>query len=160
MEEYRDIPGFEGLYAVSNYGNVWSHKRNRLLRTGPDGSQYLTVGLMKNSKRNAMRVHILVAMAFLDHIPDGTHKVVVDHRNNDRSNNNLSNLQLTTNRHNSSKDKVRKYGAHLPTGVYITPNKRFRSRIMIDKKQISLGVFDTPEEASAAYQTVVDKIAL
>ena len=157
MEEYRDIPDYEGLYSVSNYGNVYSYRNDRILKQSNNSHGYLQVGLMKNSKQKTMTVHMLVAMAFLGHIPDGTTKIIVDHIDNDKTNNHASNLQLTTNRHNISKDRVRK--DDLPTGVYISPSKRFRSKITIDRKQISLGTFDTPEEASEAYQTAVDKIA-
>ena len=156
MEEFRDIPGYEGLYSVSNYGNVWSHIKSRLLKPSLNATGYLHVALYNQGKK-FYRVHQLVAIAFLGHERDGTLRVVVDHIDNDKLNNLVSNLQLTTSRHNLSKDKVRKYD--LPTGVYTSNNKKFRSSIHINNSKLYLGTFDTPEEASEAYQSALDKSA-
>ena len=154
MEEYRDIKGYEGLYSVSNHGNVYSHRSNKVLKPG-NNNRYLHIGLFKDRKAHTLMIHTLVAMTFLDHKPDGTHKVVIDHIDNIATNNHLSNLQLVTHRHNSTKDRVRKNG--LPTGAY-PKGSRFTSAIGINGKLVYLGIFDTAKEASNAYQSALANI--
>tara|TARA_R100000951_G_C2552280_1_gene152869 strand:+ start:83 stop:628 length:546 start_codon:yes stop_codon:yes gene_type:complete len=152
MENYRDVPGYEGLYSVSDHGNVYNHRTNRVLKANNSG--YPIVNLCKDSKRKSHHIHKLVAMAFLDHMPGG-YTTIVDHIDNDKTNNHISNLQLTTVRHNTSKDQVSKYD--LPTGV--TRNKkRFMSRIQHNGQRIYLGTYITIEEASNAYQSYLKSI--
>ena len=63
-EDFRDIPGYEGLYQVSNLGRVKGLYRNIIkgLKTTKDG--YLEVGLSKNGIEKKYRVHRLVAITF------------------------------------------------------------------------------------------------
>ena len=110
QEEFRSIPGYEGLYEVSNFGNVKSLGNNRTRKekilkpvlVGLIGWQYYSVTLCKDGKSRHLNIHILVVMAFLGHVPDGTLKIVVDHIDNNRLNNHVSNLQLITQRENLS----------------------------------------------------------
>jgi hypothetical protein len=160
MEIWKDITGYEGLYQASNYGNVRSlnYKKtgkiqNLKLRLHREG--YLQVGLRLNGKRKHFGVHVLVAMAFLRHIPDG-HNLLVDHKKEgDPTDNRLENLQITTNRINTTKAKVR----DLPTGVYFKEqNKNYVAKIYVNQKLVYLGCFPTPEEASQAYQNKLKKL--
>ena len=94
-EMWRDIPGYEGLYQVSNYGNVRSMNYNKKLGNIRELKQklrdngYLEVHLSKDSKRKYFLVHRLVAEAFLEN-PDN--KPQVNHIDGDKSNNHVSNL--------------------------------------------------------------------
>lgn len=151
MEIWKAIPGYEGLYEMTADGRVRSlnyygkkdkiHEMKQVLN-----SDYLVVGLYKEGKRKYFGIHVLLAMTFLGHIPDG-HTLVVDHINNIQLDNRIENLQIITHRENTSKDTKR----NLPTGVYTNRNK-FVSKIKIQGKQKCLGSFSTPEQASAAYQ--------
>lgn len=165
-EEFRDIPGFEGIYQVSNLGNVKSLPRKilngkafyiskeRILKPSICSKGYYFFVL---KKPKAIRVHKLVAMAFLNHIPDGTHKIVVDHINNIRTDNRLENLQLITNRENCSKDK--KNGSSKYTGVYWSKERnKWKSKININGKSIHLGYFKIETEASEYYQNALKSI--
>ena len=100
MEEWRDIPGYEGAYQISSEGRVRSLDRiverkdgSRQLRKGRNLSPhknkdgYMTVKL---TRRNTVRVHTLVARAFLPN-PEGLTEV--NHRDFDRSNNHVENLE-------------------------------------------------------------------
>ena len=64
MREFRDIDGYEGLYKVSNYGEVYSVRKGKNLSAGKSSSGYLTVGLCKNGKERSFRINRLVAKAF------------------------------------------------------------------------------------------------
>lgn len=76
-EEWRDINGYEGLYQVSNMGNVRSLITNKILKQQKDKNGYLFVGIRKNGKRKFKKIHRLVAEAFLDNsnnLPEVNHK--------------------------------------------------------------------------------------
>tara|TARA_R110000772_G_scaffold207522_2_gene318081 strand:- start:2326 stop:3012 length:687 start_codon:yes stop_codon:yes gene_type:complete len=159
MEEFRDIPGYEGLYQVSNLGNVKSlgndkAKKEKILKqnlVGVISKQYFAVQFCVDGKRKTYKVHQLVAMAFLNHIPNGFVGLVVDHIDNNKLNNNLENLQLISARKNNSKDKTG--GASQYVGVnWHKPNKKWAALIWINGKHRYLGYFTCELEASEAYQ--------
>ena len=159
MEEFRDVPGWEGLYQVSNLGNVKSlgndkAKKEKILKqnlVGVISKQYFAVYFCVDGKRKTCRVHQLVAMAFLNHIPNGYIGLVVDHIDNNKLNNNLENLQLISVRKNNSKDKTG--GASQYVGVcWHKPNKKWTAKIVINGKNKYLGIFKCELEASEAYQ--------
>jgi hypothetical protein len=96
VEEWKAIPGFEGLYEVSNAGNVRSFsqaKRGGLLALIPNEFGYLTVSVWKDGKQKNCRVHRLVAEAFLVK-PYG--KDVVNHKDGNVTNNKVDNLEWCT----------------------------------------------------------------
>ena len=154
IEEFRDVKGFEGLYQVSDLGNVKSLTRkgclkNRILKPTESGIGYLQVNLSKLGKLKPFTVHALVAGAFLGHKTRGC-KLVIDHINNDKLDNRTENLQLVTQRNNLNKDRkgVSKY-----IGVsFRARNKKWTSSILVDGKRKYLGDFYLELEAAYAYQ--------
>ena len=154
MEIYKDIKGYEGMYQVSNLGNVKSLKRKgrkneRLLKHTINSHGYFCVCLCKDKTQRSVKIHQLLAMAFLNHTPNGR-KIVVDHIDNNPLNNNLENLQLITFRENLSKDKK---GTSEYTGVsYDKSRDRWRSTITINSKHVHLGRFKTELDAHNEYQ--------
>ena len=105
MEIYKEIPNYLGLYEVSNYGNVRrvTDKGFRQL-TLNNTNKYLRVNLSKNGKVKTYGVHVLVAMAFLNHKPQ-KHLIIVDHIDNNPLNNRVENLQLITTAENCRADR-------------------------------------------------------
>ena len=99
IEEWKDIKGYEGLYQVSNLGRVKSLKfgKERILKTGVDRYGYISVNLYKNNKRKLCKVHRLVAEAF---IPNLENKPEVNHLDEDKTNNMVSNLEWCTRNEN------------------------------------------------------------
>lgn len=100
-EEWRDITGYEGFYQVSNMGKVRSLDRTFLRSDGttatyksrvlkPAGRPYLHVYLSKNNVHNMMRVHRLVAEAF---VPNPENLKCVDHIDCNKTNNRSDNLR-------------------------------------------------------------------
>ena len=149
-EEFRSISGYEGLYEVSNFGNVKSLINNKILKPCLGSRGYYMVRVYKDNKGNTMSIHVLVAMAFLGHKPDG-YKIVVDHIDNNKLNNHVSNLQLISNRENTSKDK--KNGTSKYTGVtWYNASNKWLAQIAINSKKKNLGLFETEDEAHEAYQ--------
>jgi len=92
-ETWRPIPGFEGRYEVSDLGRVWTHVSNRLMKPSLDSSGRPAVCIA----HRALRVHRLVAAAFLGPCPEGQE---VRHLNGDRTDNRLSNLAYGTHQEN------------------------------------------------------------
>ena len=91
MEKWRSIAGYEGLYEVSNLGSVRSLKfgKTKILKPGRVGG-YLMVVLCKDGKVRCMKVHRLVASAF---IPNPLGLETVNHIDEDKTNNDVSNLE-------------------------------------------------------------------
>lgn len=94
-EEWKPIKDYEGLYEVSNYGNVRSLKRNtaheRILKPMFNKDGYMQVCLCKNNHRKTYRIHRLVAVAFVDGYSESN--CVVNHKNEIKTDNRSSNLE-------------------------------------------------------------------
>ena len=92
-EIWKNIPGYEGRYQVSNLGNVRSflgdHLAGRLLRPGKSSNGYLSVTLYKDGKALSHLVQDLVLAAFVGPKPPGQY---TRHKDDVRSHNELSNL--------------------------------------------------------------------
>lgn len=171
MEEiWKEIPGYEGCYEVSNQGRVRSLDREtrngkcsfirkgRLINGSLNSFGYKTVSLRLNNNLKSFLVHQLVAIAFLNHKPDG-YKIVVDHINCIKTDNRLENLQLISNRENISKD--RKNGSSKYTGVsWNKQRNKWRSNIQINGKNKHLGYFNCETAAFLAYQAELSKISV
>lgn len=169
QEIWKDIPNYEGMYQVSNLGRVKSLQRlvkhwrggdriikEKLLKITNGSKGYLQVCLSNKCIQEPKMVHVLVAISFLNHNSCG-HKVVVDHINNDRSDNRLSNLQLISNRLNASKDRVNCSSKY--TGVtWFNRDRKWKSQIWLKDRVLHLGYFETEIEASKAYQKKLKEI--
>ena len=99
----REVIGYEGLYSVTSCGKVWSHISNRFMKQKADKDGYLVVNLHKGNEQKTHRVHRLIAAAFL---PNPTRLPQVNHRDENRKNNNLHNLEWCTHDYNQ------RYGTH------------------------------------------------
>lgn len=112
MEEiWKDIKGYEGLYQVSNFGRVksLSRKRNRpnenatiterILSLGYNAQGYALCVLYKDKKTKTLRVHRLVAEAF---IPNPNNYPIVNHKDENPANNRADNLEWCSYSYNQS----------------------------------------------------------
>lgn len=94
-------------------------------------------------KQKQIRLHRLVTNA-----PDNG--LVIDHINGDKLDNRKENLRITTQKNNSRNLALSKNNRTGVTGVSKTPNGKYRARIMVDRKEIRLGTFETLKEAAVA----------
>jgi hypothetical protein len=93
-EVWKDIKGFDGLYQVSNLGRIKSLRYGtNILKPFLTGKGYLTVDLCFKGKRKSVRVHRLVADAF---IPNPTNKSQINHINGNKKDNSVKNLEWNT----------------------------------------------------------------
>lgn len=116
---------------------------------------YCVIGLCKGGVPKSKKVHQLVAEAFLSHAPCG-HKLVVDHVDNDKSNNRADNLQILSHRENVSKEKrgVSKY-----VGVsWYKAQSLWQAEIYIKGKSYYLGRYKNELDAAKAYQNKLEKL--
>ena len=103
-EEWRYIKEYEGLYQVSSLGRVKSlnyrnSNKEKILKLNLNKSGYLHICLSKNGKVKAFNVHRLVAQAF---IPNPNNYPIINHKDEDKSNNCVNNLEWCTYGYNSN----------------------------------------------------------
>lgn len=92
MEQWKEINGYPN-YLVSNTGKVYTKNRNKLLSPKVDRYGYYAVGLCKDNKVKHFTVHRLVAMAFIPLLDNCN---VVNHKDGNKLNNDVNNLEWTT----------------------------------------------------------------
>ena len=92
-EVWKDVPDYEGIYQVSNFGRV---KSKRKILKAING-EYLKVGLSKNGVQKTLTIHRLVAQAFIDNRNDYN---FVNHKDENKHNNNSNNLEWCNNLYN------------------------------------------------------------
>ncbi len=104
QEEWRDIPGYEGLYQVSDQGRVrrlagsFRCAQDRILKTGPRSDGYVGVNLYSEHHRQCtFLVHALVARVFLGPRPENAD---INHIDANKANNSAANLEYCSRRRN------------------------------------------------------------
>lgn len=171
-EIWKDIPDYEGLYQVSNLGRVkrlsrliWHSSNNSysqlktfVLKTTTDKEGYVYISLIKNKNRKTFKVHQLVAMAFLGHKPCGL-KMVVDHINDNPSDNRVENLQIVTTRFNSYKTQG-KYSSQYKGVSWSKQSKKWHSIARVNGLRVHLGYFSDEYDAHLAYQNTLKQYNL
>lgn len=163
MEEiWKDIDGYEGIYQISNLGRVKSLSRVVIRKNGaPNGVKekffkrkvhstgYYIVGLTQSGKTKNVKLHRLIAKAF---IPNPKNLTDVNHINYDRSDNRIENLEWTSHRENGvhgfrNTKKTSKY----PGVSWNKHRSRWAAFIQVEGRQINLGGFLSEEEAHQSY---------
>lgn len=97
IEEWRDVLGYEGLYEVSNLGRV--RRNGKILKPQAERGGYLHVFLSKNGIVKHGKVHRLVASAF---IPNPNNYPQINHKDEDKTNNAVSNLEWCDGKYNAN----------------------------------------------------------
>ena len=92
----KDIKGYEGLYAVTSCGKVWSYKNECFLKPA-NIKGYLQVGLWKNGEKKNHYIHRLVGEAYL---PNSENLPQINHRDENKTNNCLQNLEWCDGKYN------------------------------------------------------------
>lgn len=166
-EIWKDVVGYEGLYQVSNFGRAKALKKEwvcgnqkskrtqeeKVLRVGDNGFGYYSTRFCKSGKLYTVKIHRLVAIAF---VLNPENKPQVNHVDGNKKNNHVSNLEWVDNRANSS--HLRKTNK---TGAYLDKRRgMWYSRIMINGEVIRSQYFKKEEDASDFYKTTLSKNAI
>lgn len=167
-EIWKDIPGYEGSYQISSFGNIKSLERivkrnGHSLRIKPkiiskciDKTGYYHAGLWSNNKRKEVKLHKLVAIVFLGHNPSGYDKII-DHINNNPLDNRVENLRIVSCRQNSSNHK-KTYSSKYVGVHWHKKHKKWNANILIGSKRKYLGSFNNEYDAHLAYQKALSKL--
>lgn len=172
-EIWKEIPNYEGMYKISSMGRVKSLKRivvngknsfyiknEQLLIQYKNRDGYLSVGLTKNNITKTITVHRIISGVFLNHNPDGTRGLVCNHINGVRSDNRLENLELCSQRYNSTDGYLRVKTTSKYTGVYWHKDSiRWRSEITINNTGVFLCLSKDEEFASHVYNIALQNIS-
>ena len=117
IEEWKDVPNYEGLYEISDLGNVKSTYSNQLLKPSADKYGYVRFSATKNKKQKTLRIHRLVAELF---IPNPNNLPQVNHLDGNKLNCAKSNLEWST----DSGNKLHAYA----NGLMIGGNEHSKTR--------------------------------
>lgn len=131
MEIFKDIEGYEGLYQISNLGNVKSLKfgKERILKPGKNKYNYLQVVLTKQGKVKGYLVHRLVAMAFILN-PNNFREI--NHRDEDKTNNRVENLEWCDRKYNINYGtRTEKYSKQV---LCVETNKIYSSTRQVERQ--------------------------
>ena len=96
-EIFKDIKNYEGLYQVSNLGRVYSIRNNKILKPKLNRCGYLSVNLKYKGSHVTKSIHRLVAEAF---IPNPNDFPQVNHKDEDKTNNCVDNLEWCSAKYN------------------------------------------------------------
>ena len=94
----KDIPGYENLYCISERGHVWNRKTGALLSGNVNSHGYMVISLTKDGKKKDCKLHRLLAMTF---IPNPSNFECVNHKDGNKLNNNLDNLEWCSKGYNN-----------------------------------------------------------
>lgn len=168
QEIWKDIPNYEGIYQVSNLGNVKSLSRTikhskggdkvikeKPLRQTINKLGYYYVGLCKKDTRKFYKTHQLVAMAFLNHVPCGM-ELIIDHINDIKTDNRLENLQVVTSRFNTCKTRTN-YSSKYKGVSWHKRDKNWCVKIWLGGERKYLGSFENEYEAHLCYQNALSE---
>ncbi len=95
LEEWKDILNWEGLYAISNLGRVYTYKQNKLRTLNPNSLGYIRITLRSKDRLAQPAVHRLVAQHFIPSDID-TERIEVNHINGIKTDNRAVNLEWCT----------------------------------------------------------------
>lgn len=154
---FKNIPGYEGRYMINESGDIlrlFKNGKHITLKQHENKRGYMTVRLNLNKKGKTFRVHQLVAMTYLNHKLSGMSRVV-DHIDEDKKNNHVSNLRVVSNRENTLRSSNSK---NLKGAYYNKSKNQWYSRIRINGKDKYLGTFSSEIEASNAYKKAYDDV--
>lgn len=165
VEEIRDIPSYEGLYAVTSSGRIWSYPKQIGFRRGKGSwrkldlhkAGYLQVILQKDGKLENLLLHRIMALTW---IPNPDNLPEINHKDGNKINNRILNLEWVTSRQNMHHSTLIGLQHKNRASSYINvslrkDNNMWVSRLLISGKRHYIGQFLTELEAALAYNRFI-----
>jgi len=144
------IPNYPKYY-VTEDARVFGPRGE--LKQSINGGGYKQVTLSNEDGQKSWNVHKIMAVTFLNHITSG-HSLVIDHIDYNKLNNNLSNLQIISQRQNLTKDTENK-------GVYYYEARdKWRALVQVNGVRKHIGYFHTKEEAQRVRENYIKQLKL
>lgn len=163
---------YTGIYEISDMGRVRSLDRIIPFRhyfkpckgvvlsaslVGPEGKQYLAVNICNLGTTKRIKIHSLVGHVFKRALKKGE---VYDHENSNKLDNRANNINILTNRKNSSKERTIKSGLPIGVSEVLDCKNPYASRILINGLLIYLGTYKLIDSAAKAYQIALRSLEL
>jgi hypothetical protein len=135
----KEIDNYEGLYAVTSCGKIWSYRNKRFLTPRKNKKGYLTVLLCNNGVEKDFKIHRLVANAY---IPNSENLPQINHKDENKQNNCISNLEWCTNTYN------RNYGSRNKRAAIGISKAKMKPCICIETGKIYPSVIEAAKETN------------
>jgi len=151
-EQWKSTQGFEN-YEVSDQGQVRRSSTKTILKTYAQRYGYLYVKLWNGTKMTSKRLHVLVAKAFVPNplsLPEVNHKGIKEDCR-------AISLEWRSKLGNNL-DRLKRELSVTAEGVQFTSSKRWKARYQFDNKFVTVGTFDTKEEAIRARKAAIDAV--
>ena len=148
---FKDIAGYEGLYKISEHGEVLSTKRNKILKPYRHHKGYVCVSLNRKGRKKNHYVHRLVGEAFLEP-PENDNQDQINHIDGSKNNNHFSNLEWTTPSENINHA--------IRTGLMnnsVLKQKRVMAYLYLHTKLTQSEIADVFDVSSATVATAIKK---
>ena len=148
LEQWNQVSKFPN-YMISSCGRVMNIRTFRVLKPGMDRKGYLFVILCSNIEMSTMRIHRLVANAFILNLID---LPCVDHKDRNSLNNHISNLRWCSKRQNNQNRSKQKNTTSVYKGVcFEKRSNKWLAQIKHNGRSIHIGLFTDESEAAHAY---------
>ena len=135
---------FNNRYKIYSDGTIWSIRSNKFLKPHIINSGYEIICFCVDYVKVKKLVHRVVAEAF---IPNPNNLPEVNHKDRNKLNNTIENLEWVTQRQNTN----HRYKSKYPGACFNKQMKKWQTNTRVNGKKKFIGYFNTPEEASNAY---------
>lgn len=158
-EIWKDIEDYEGLYQVSNFGRVRSfhYGKTKILNPKPSKQGYKMVSLCKNGISSPISIHRLVALAF---VPGYAPTLVVNHKDEDTTNNAADNLEWVTSSYNTRYNEAHVKGRNKARYSALTTNTGIMSKQKDNIKRLASDLREQRIKMGMSQKKVADIIGI
>ena len=151
-EEYKKIDGYDN-YEISNFGNVRNTDTGRILKTCKNSDGYYHLNLNKNGITKTIKIHRLIALHF---IPNPENLREIDHIDQDKVNNSISNLRWISPSNNLRNRTKRQNTSSKYIGVYFhKATGKYQAQINSYIITKHIGYYEKEEDAAKAWDDYI-----